>query len=742
MKVENPMVSVVIPIYNVENYLIECLDSVINQTFKKIEILCVDDCSADNSLSILKKYQKIDNRIKIFRHKNNLGLGPARNTGIENSNSPYIVFIDSDDYIKDDMIEKLFSALNSNKADLSWCSTTKVSEFGDIIYTDFIPDLILKPNDVFNNHGLFPSVQTVTNKMFKRDLIYDIKQLPILIEDEPTVAEYLFRCNKIVTLSHSLYYYRHTPGSLSNPLNQSKKYWDDYFNNYRIYFNVLKNNYLSKKLLKKQIALRCKAIFWRLHNFKSIYASNWIEQKKQIIKHLNNDTMYIKKHCNVIYLYFLLIFKLDSNKKLQSKLIFLGLQLSKNIWPKRPNFSFLIFDLHKVFFPFFKKNLLKFFFKTEIIFYKFLASFLKFSSSPIWLIGERQDTAEENGYFFYNYLKANKKNIRSFYIIDLKSKNLKMKKKLIDLVQYNSFRHKLLFFASKYYITSHNHYCFPKSRFANKRFLKPKNLKNIFLDHGITQADVSDIYGKNASNIDLFICAAKKEYNYVKNNFGYKEYEVAYTGFPRFDGLHNYKAKKQILIMPTWRKSLYSLKNLEKIDLEKEFKKTNYFNIFQSLFNNKTLQKLLNSYGYKLVFYPHYEIQHFLKFFHTDNVNIEIASIKKTSVQDLLKESSLLITDTSSVFFDFAYMCKPIIYYFFDQKKYFKEHLKKSYFDHEKMGFGELVFNENELLKEIKFHLNNNCKMLKKYSDRVKEFFPLHDNKNCERVFNEIDRLK
>ena len=93
-----PKISVIVPIFNVEKYLKECLESIINQTFKDIEIICINDGSTDNSLDILNQYAEKDNRIKVITQSNQ-GLSAARNTGIKYANGEYISFIDSDDYI-------------------------------------------------------------------------------------------------------------------------------------------------------------------------------------------------------------------------------------------------------------------------------------------------------------------------------------------------------------------------------------------------------------------------------------------------------------------------------------------------------------------------------------------------------------------------------------------------------------------------------------------------------------------
>ena len=110
-------ISVIIPVYNVEKYLKECLDSVINQTLKDIEIICVNDGSTDNSLNILENYAKKDNRIIVISQKNK-GLSGARNTGLKYCSGEYVSFIDSDDYVSKDLFELTYNNAISNNSDL------------------------------------------------------------------------------------------------------------------------------------------------------------------------------------------------------------------------------------------------------------------------------------------------------------------------------------------------------------------------------------------------------------------------------------------------------------------------------------------------------------------------------------------------------------------------------------------------------------------------------------------------
>ena len=110
--------SVIIPIYNVEQYLRKCLDSVCNQTLEDIEIICINDCSPDNSLEILKEYQKNDNRIKIIDFKENRGVAAARNEAIKIAKGEYIGFVDGDDWVDLDFYEKLYKKAKEDNVDL------------------------------------------------------------------------------------------------------------------------------------------------------------------------------------------------------------------------------------------------------------------------------------------------------------------------------------------------------------------------------------------------------------------------------------------------------------------------------------------------------------------------------------------------------------------------------------------------------------------------------------------------
>lgn len=123
-----PKISIIIPVYNVEKYLRECLDSCVNQTLEDIEIVCVDDASPDNSIKILEEYRQKDSRIKILRHETNKNLGAARNTGLANATGEYVWFVDSDDYIDTKACQILYDAIREFNVDMLCFSALRFSE--------------------------------------------------------------------------------------------------------------------------------------------------------------------------------------------------------------------------------------------------------------------------------------------------------------------------------------------------------------------------------------------------------------------------------------------------------------------------------------------------------------------------------------------------------------------------------------------------------------------------------------
>ncbi|MGG7078773.1 CDP-glycerol glycerophosphotransferase family protein [Clostridium sardiniense] len=356
-----------------------------------------------------------------------------------------------------------------------------------------------------------------------------------------------------------------------------------------------------------------------------------------------------------------------------------------------------------------------------------------FNREKIYLIGERKDQCQDNGYHLFKYIRENHNEKKIFYCITKDSSQLNKINYLGNIVYYKSLKHYLYYLLAEKLICAHVGSCTPDTpftwKFEGKGIIKKRK---IFIQHGISIGLIQSLMYDN-TKFETFVCGAKPEYEYIKKNFKYPDESVKYLGLCRFDNLHEFNLKNQILVMPTWRQ-WFGMNGNNEISIKK-FKNSNYFKAYNSFINNKNLNDILEKFDVSIIFYAHHEMQRYLEIFNTNSKKIIIANEDEYDVQTLLKESKLLITDYSSVSFDFAYMKKPIIYYQFDDKKYYKSHYKKGYFDYERDGFGEVTKDEGELIRCIDDILKNKEN---KYVDRIDKFFVLNDSNNCKRHYEYI----
>ncbi|CCY80092.1 glycosyltransferase group 2 family protein [Mycoplasma sp. CAG:877] len=198
-------ISVIVPIYNAEKYLNKCIDSLINQTKKELEFILVNDGSTDKTEEIIKSYK--DSRIKYFKNKNQ-GIGKTRNFGIEKATGKYIMFLDSDDYLKNNACEILYKNAEKAAADLAICDFYKIYDSGEeekIKLLSFKPTTLRKTPSLVNEINLAP-----WNKLYKKELITKnkIKFVENLkYEDAPFVIEAFSKAGKIIKVDEYLNYY-------------------------------------------------------------------------------------------------------------------------------------------------------------------------------------------------------------------------------------------------------------------------------------------------------------------------------------------------------------------------------------------------------------------------------------------------------------------------------------------------------------------------------------------------------
>ena len=308
---EEDLISIVIPVYKVEKYLEKCIESVLKQTYTNLQIILVDDGSTDNCGKICDEYAKKDSRIEVI-HKANGGLSDARNVGISKAKGRYIGFVDSDDYIKENMYEILLNLIKEYNADASICNLYDVIEGKEYIRNKNNGIQEYSRLDILKEVLLDKNIQSYAwNKLYKKELFDEVKY-PIgkKYEDIGTTFYIFEKCNKIVVTSEPEYYYLKRSDSLVNNVTESTVF--DYmelilqrylyindnikelkqYNDYYLVRTLLTANNDIKEL--KQIEEKTKQKYNELYNIsKEILRTNYSNLKKFFTEEQNEKIIWI-----------------------------------------------------------------------------------------------------------------------------------------------------------------------------------------------------------------------------------------------------------------------------------------------------------------------------------------------------------------------------------------------------------------------------------------------------------------
>ena len=371
---------------------------------------------------------------------------------------------------------------------------------------------------------------------------------------------------------------------------------------------------------------------------------------------------------------------------------------------------------------------------TSILFFRFVYLLLYpfYRKKRIWLFMDRQENADDNAEHLYKYAVTQKDNIKKYFTVSDEFGDFTRLSNLPNVLEFYSIKQRLVYLFAEKIISSH-----PDENILNpfmgknvKSYSGLINSDKIFLQHGVTKDNVSSWLHKSDKNLKLITTVSDAERkSFLDPGYNYDENIIQTLGFPRFDNLKtNEKTKRQILIAPSWRTDLHNMTIKYIMD-------SDYFKTINSLINNKTLISIAEKYDYKIIFKPHPMVYGYVDLFET---NEYVTIDEKTTYQELFKDSDLLITDYSSIAFDFSYMKKPIIYYQHDNDYNFKE----GYFKYKTMGFGDVITDENILIGKIEEYLKNDCKMEEIYTKRVNSFYKYNDRNNCKRVYDATLNLK
>ncbi|MBC6976279.1 CDP-glycerol glycerophosphotransferase family protein [Bacillus sp. Xin] len=338
----------------------------------------------------------------------------------------------------------------------------------------------------------------------------------------------------------------------------------------------------------------------------------------------------------------------------------------------------------------------------------------------IWLVGEKVGaSANDTGYWFFKHCREKYPNKNVYYLIDKKSPDYSKVKAMGNTIPFYSLKHIIYSMNAKYTFSS-----------DNVNVLLPSNIKHlrkssrVFIQHGIIlPGRVENIYHANRDLADYILTSSNLEAQIIKNHFGYNPEEIWDCGLPRFDTLQNKEKEKRIMMTFTWRKNIQNLEQLME---------SKYFTAIQSLLHNSKFLKTLERNNIILDVCLHPRTCQLLE---EDNSgilnslktspNIEIHDFNKANVRELIERSSMMLTDYSSISFDFVYLEKPIINYLFQNNTPISEENIKNVLP------GYVSYSEDDVIHAVESYLVKQ-RRLKKINK--KHYIKYDDGRNCERL--------
>lgn len=361
-----------------------------------------------------------------------------------------------------------------------------------------------------------------------------------------------------------------------------------------------------------------------------------------------------------------------------------------------------------------------------------------FFKKDIWLIFDRRDVAGDNGQAFFEYVVNNTpKNVKPYFVISRSSTDYKKMKRLGKTLSPRTFKYKLYYTHAKFIIGSQMEYDIVNPILA-RDYLKDilSEQRIVFLQHGIIKDDLSPTYNRYTKPMDIFITSTADEYSSIVGSaaYGYRENIVKLTGLARYDKLKS-NSEKIIFIAPSWRR--YCLKDTDSCEPVDNIKETGFFKLYNSLLHSERLINTASAQGYRLCYFPHFMLRKCTDFF--GKLDPVFINGQEFSYTDVFEKGDMLITDYSSIQFDFAYLKKPVLYCQADRDEFFGAHTYiPGYFSYEKNGFGEVTYGVDELISLLCEYIEKGCVLKDKYLKRINDTFKYTDKNNCKRILDEV----
>ena len=362
-----------------------------------------------------------------------------------------------------------------------------------------------------------------------------------------------------------------------------------------------------------------------------------------------------------------------------------------------------------------------------------------------WLLMDRINKADDNAEALFVHLKKNPlRGVKPVFAVAKGESYDRLRSEYGDVVEYNTKKYYIQYVVSDVVISSHVDDFIRRPLGWKQVYVKDITVgkKFVFLQHGISQNDISNYLNKFSKNVDGLVIAASTERElFADEKYGYPASKIWDTGFARFDRLYSEDDPKLVTVMPTWRSYLATSMNGETgvWNLVSDFHESSFYAFYNSLLNDERLIAAANEYGYKLAFMPHPILAPHLELF---NKNEAVTFMDpETSYRDVYAKSALILTDYSSASFDFSYLRRPVVYAQFDREEMKARAntytLNTDFYD--KHALGEICKDYEATVDTLIDYMKSGCCLKSEYASAVNGFFLFDDKRNCERI---IERIK
>lgn len=378
----------------------------------------------------------------------------------------------------------------------------------------------------------------------------------------------------------------------------------------------------------------------------------------------------------------------------------------------------------------------------------FAAGIRNWFPRKLWVFVDYFNHAEDNAETLYQYAVRQKTpGVKMYFVVEKDTPDYERIRQYGKVVAYDTLRYRLLIALCDKIITSQTFFSYRNTFYYRTPLLKDLfRFRYVYLQHGIIKDNHSNTLAHYKTDLSMLITSAQKEYDsLMAEDYQLTPEIVKLTGLARHDKLSREKkpGANKILIAPTWRKYPEGDwdESIQGYRYWPGFVNSAFYRFFNGLVTNPRVLEALAEKGYEIEIQMHPRLWQ-QRFDFTESEHVKIESDKK-DVEEETRETLLLLTDYSSVAFDYAFTDTPVIYAQFDKEAFYSHHAyARGYFDFERDGFGPVCYNFESTVETLVRLIENDCRMDEEYQRRINEFFAYRDGKNCERIYQELLRQK